>query len=57
MVVRICRNPSLVEARLDGEKLLIKVPRSIRSRLLGKKIKVRKAGTDACPDLYEYVAP
>jgi hypothetical protein len=50
-----CRNPTLIEARHDGKKLLIRVPKRIRDRLIGKMISIRQSDTIDGNATYEYV--
>lgn len=50
-----CKNPTLIEARHDGKKLLIRVPSRIRDRLIGKMISIRQPDNIEDNAIYEYV--
>lgn len=50
-----CQNPTLIEARHGGEKLLIRVPKRIRQRLIGKMIYIAPVDVLDGQVIYEYV--
>jgi hypothetical protein len=38
---RPCKNPCMLEARLDGERIVVVASKRFRDKLIGKKIQVR----------------
>jgi hypothetical protein len=56
MVIRQCRNTTMVEARLDGEKVLVRVPKRIHAKCVGKIIKINTEPTDLGDKvIYDYI--
>lgn len=54
LAYRACRNPTMLEARLDGERIVVVVSRRFRDRLIGKKIQVRAIYHPNEQPIYEY---
>jgi hypothetical protein len=55
IVTRKCVNPTMVEARLGGEKVIVRVPRRFQAKFVGKRIKVHAEPTDLGDKfIYEY---
>lgn len=49
-----CRNPTMLEARLDGERIVVVVSRRLRDKLVGKKIRVLAIYHPNEQPIYEY---
>ena len=50
LAIKTCRNPTMLEGCVKGEKVIVIVPKRIRDRLIGKTIKVQET-----PEGYIYI--
>lgn len=54
-VLRPCKNPNMVEALLNGEKIVVRASRRVRDRLVGKIIKISRTNLDDGQVIYDYI--
>jgi hypothetical protein len=50
LAIKTCRNPTMLEGCVNGEKVVVIVPKRIRDRLIGKTIQVQET-----PEGYIYI--
>jgi len=56
LVIRQCLNKTMVEARLEGEKVLVRVPKRLHTKCVGKIIRINPEPTDLGDTLiYDYI--
>jgi hypothetical protein len=53
--IRACKNPTMVEALLNGEKIVVRASRRVRDRLIGKIIKISRTNLDGGEVVYDYI--
>lgn len=57
LITKACLNPCMVEARLDGAKVVVRVPRRLQKKLIGKYITVSSQPEDTGDSfIYEYLS-
>ena len=54
-VLRPCKNPNMVEALLNSEKIVVRASRRVRDRLVGKIIKISRTNLDDGQVIYDYI--
>lgn len=54
-VLRPCKNPNMVEALLNGEKIVVRASRRVRDKLVGKIIKISRTNLDDGQVIYDYI--
>lgn len=55
LVVSQHSNPCWVRGRVDGAGVDIQIPKKLGSKLVGKRIKIRKAENDGFTTYYQYI--